>query len=229
MPMNGRVSGSRSAAAFESVLTKGVVSMTRVSILRNFIVVAFVVLPLGCGSQGGAVPDSVTLALPDGTTTTATLGEGVASLADSTWEFFVTGQVSPAPAEAIPFVVISFGPNGELTQFDQNTFAAEIFGDTIYFDGARHNTNQTGLSYTAGTYGAETSDATGFTFEGRLTAFAAGINAANATATASGTFDANDPDTMTGEFSFSVQVTITSIPGTDMDMAYTYTAHRVTE
>lgn len=202
--------------------------MMRVSILRYFIVLAFVVFPLGCGSQGGAIPGSVTLTLPDGTTTTVTLGAGVASLADSTWEFFVTGQLSLAPAQAIPFVVISFGPNGELTRFDQNTFSPEIFGDTIYFDGKRHNTNQAGLSYTAGTYGAETSDATGFSFEGRLTAFAAGINAANATATASGTFDANDPDTMTGEFSFSVRVTITSIPGANTDQAYTYIAHRVT-
>ncbi len=203
--------------------------MTRASILRNLTVVGLLFIPLGCGTQGGAIPDLVTVELPDGTTTTATLGAGVASLSDSTWEFYITGQIDLSPAQAVPFVVISFGPDGELTRFDGNTFSPEIFGETIYFDGNRHNTNQTGLSYTAATYGAETSDATGFTFEGRLTAFAAGLNAANATATASGTFDPNDPDTMTGEFSFSVRVTITSIPDANTDQAYTYIAYRVTD
>ena len=203
--------------------------MTRTSMLRTFVVVGLLVIPLGCGTQGGAIPDLVTLELPDGTTTTATLGAGVASLANSTWEFYITGQIDLSPAQAVPFVAISFGPEGELTQFDQNTFSPEIFGDTIYFDGKRHNTNQTGLAYSAATYGAETSDATGFTFVGRLAAFAAGLNAANATATASGTFDSNDPNTMTGEFSFSVRVTITSIPDANTDQAYTYVAYRVTE
>jgi len=200
------------------------------TIVRAFGLSAMFVFSLiGCAKPNGAVPDTVLVELPDGTTATATLGAGVASLADSTWEFYVTGQVNPAPAQATPFVVISFGPAGELTRFEHNTFASEIFGDTIYFDGQQHNTSQTGLSYTAGTYGAETSDATGFAFVGRLTAFAAGFNAANATATASGTFDANDPNTLTGEFSFSVVITIPSVPQTNTDAAFSYIAHRVVQ
>ncbi len=183
----------------------------------------------GCGNRNNAVPDRVTIELPDGTTTTVTLGAGVPSLADSTWEFFVTGQLESSSAQSLPFLVITFGPDGELTRFDGNTFSPEIFGDTIYFDGNNHNTNQQGLSYTAGTYGAETTDASGFSFVGRLTAFAAGFTAANATATATGTYDAHDPDTMTGEFTFSVRATVDFIPNANMDLGYSFIAHRVAE
>lgn len=183
---------------------------------------------VGCGKKSG-VPDSVTVELPDGTTTTVTLGAGVPSLADSTWEFFVTGSLDVPAGQSLPFLVITFGPGGELTRFDGNTFSPEIFGDTIYFDGETHNTNQQGFSYTAGTYGAETADATGFSFEGRLTAFAAGFTAANATITASGTFDAEDPDSMTGELTFSVRATVDFIPNANVDQGYAFIAQRVVE
>ena len=182
-----------------------------------------------CGNQRGAVPETATVNLPDGTTTTVTLGAGVPSLANSTWELYVTGELETPAAQSLPFLVITFGPDGELTRFDGNTISPEIFGDTIYFDGASHNTNQQALSYTAGTYGAETSDATGFSFVGKLTAFAAGFTVANATITATGTFDAYDPDTMTGEFTFSVRATVDFIPNANVDKAYGFIAHRVAE
>ena len=205
--------------------------MAKISSFRSFGVLAVMTIATaGCGSRGGSqIPDSVIVTLPDGTTTTATLGAGVPSLADSTWELFITGQTEVSAAQALPFLVVSFGPDGELTRFDGNTISPEIFGDTVLFDGERHNTSQPGLTYSAGTYGAESSDASGFSFVGRLTAFAAGFNAASATATATGTFKADDPDTMTGVFSISVRVTITSIPQADTDAAYTYIAHRVLE
>ena len=41
--------------------------------------VAFILLAAGCGAPGGALPESVTIELPDGTTTQATLGSGVAT------------------------------------------------------------------------------------------------------------------------------------------------------
>ncbi len=190
------------------------------------------VLLSGCGitpGGGGSIPNSVSVTLPDGTSTTATLGAGVASLANSSWEFYITGELSAAAGQSVPFVVINFGPKGELTRFDSSTIAPEIFGDTIHFDGKRHSTNQTGVSYSAGTYGAEAADASGFTFEGRIAAFVAGINAANATVTASGAFSADDPDEMSGEFAFSVRVTVASIPQGNVDQAYSFVAFRVTE
>jgi hypothetical protein len=194
----------------------------------KFIFCGLVLASAGCGNRN-AVPETVTVQLPDGTSTTATLGAGVPSLADSTWEFYVTGNLENPAAQSLPFLVITFGPEGELTRFDGNTFSPEIFGDTIYFDGENHATSQQGLSYTAGTYGAETADASGFSFVGRLTAFAAGFTAANATITATGTFDSEDPDTMTGELTFSVRATVDFIPNADMDAGYAFIAHRVTE
>ena len=180
--------------------------------------VAFTLAMAGCGA-GGSLPDSVEVQLPDGTTQTVTLGAGVPSLADSTWVFFEGG--------GLPFMTITFGPNGELTKFEDNTLASEIFGDTIYFDGETHQTNQPGLSYSAATYGAQTADAIGFAFEGRISAFAAGLKAAEATASATGTFDLDNPDRMTGVFSFTSQVTITSIPGANLDEEFEFVAERV--
>lgn len=187
------------------------------------------VVAAGCGNLNNAVPDTVTVQLPDGTSTDVVLGAGVPSLAASTWEFFVTGPLDNPSGQSLPFLVITFGPNGELTQFDGNTIAPEIFGDTIYFDGTNHPTNQQPISYTAGTYGAETSDASGFSFVGRLTAFAAGFTAANATITATGTFDPADPDTMTGDFTYSVRATSSLIPNGNFDDGYAFVAHRVAE
>jgi len=64
---------------------------------------------------------------------------------------------------------------------------------------------------------------------GRLTAFAAGFTAANATITTTGTFDAEDPETMTGELNFSVRATVDFIPNANMDEGYAFIARRVTE
>jgi hypothetical protein len=180
----------------------------------------------GCGSaQRSGLPETVTIELPDGTTVEAGQGTGAPSLANSRWEFFQ----SSSSAQGLAFVTIIFGPEGNLESFQNNTIAQEIFGDTIVFDGQRHSTTQQGLSYAAATFGAETADATGFAFEGRLTAFAAGIQAANGTATATASYDPNDPDTVVGTFTFSTRVTIASIPDANIDDEFAFVGHRVTE
>lgn len=179
---------------------------------------------VGCGG-GSSVPSAVTIELPDGTEVRATQGSGVITLADSQWDFFRTAST----AQGAAFVRIQFGSQGELTRFDNNTIASEIFGSTLIFDGARHNTTQQGLQYAAATFGAETSDSSGFAFQGLLTAFAAGLEAATATATASGTFDADDPDTMRGTFTFSSRVTLLDIPEGNIDDSFTFVGRRVTE
>ena len=195
--------------------------------LRNGIIFAasLSLSVMGCGSRSTGLPESVTLELPDGTTVEAEQGDGVPSLANSQWEFFR----SSSSAQSIAFVTINFGPDGNLESFEENTIAQEIFGDTIQFDGQRHNTAQKGLQYAAATFGAETADAGGFAFEGRLTAFAAGFEAARATATATATFDPDDPDTIEGTFTFSTRVTITSIPEGDMDDEFAFVGRRVTD
>lgn len=182
----------------------------------------FVLCLPGCGGQAG-LPDTVTIELPDGTTQEVTLGAGVPSLANSTWEF----ERAADTAQSTVFLTISFGPEGNLDRFEGNTIAPHIFGDTILFDGERHSTNQPGLSYAAATYGAETNDASGFAFEGILTAFAGGIQAANASASASGTFDPSDPDRMTGTFAITTEVTLTQIPGANVDDSFNFVANRV--
>lgn len=184
-------------------------------------VAAFVFCLSGCGGNG--LPETVTIELPDGTTQEVVLGAGVPSLANSTWDFY---QASGA-AQTTVFLTISFGPEGNLDRFDGNSIAPQIFGDTILFDGERHSTNQPGISYAAATYGAETNDATGFAFEGILTAFAGGIQAATASASASGTFDPADPDTMRGSFSITSEVTLAQIPGADVNETFNFEAHRV--
>jgi hypothetical protein len=178
---------------------------------------------IGCGGRGSGLPDEVTVELPDGTSQTVSLGAGVPSLANSTWEFFESLDAGQATA----FLVIAFGPEGTLERFDGNTIAPEVFGNVIVFDGERHATQQPGLSYAAATYGAETSDATGFAFQGRLTAFAAGFTAAQATAIASGTFDPADENLMRGTFSIHTEITITDIPGGNVDEAFNFVARRV--
>lgn len=181
----------------------------------------------GCGSGGGAgtLPSTITIDLPDGTSVEVEQGGGAASLANTTWQFFRVAS----SGQGLAFATISFGPEGNLERFDDNTFASEIFGDTILFDGAVHTTAQQGLSYSAATFGAETSDATGFTLEGRLSAFAAGIPAANATASATASFDGDDPDTVIGTFTFESHVTIASIPGGDVEDEFPFVGRRVIE
>lgn len=176
----------------------------------------------GCGAGRTNLPATVTVELPDGTTVEVEPGSGVASLADSRWEFYRTA----AAGQGLSFVTIVFGADGNLESFENSTIAAEIFGSSIRFDGARHDTSQKGLQYAASTYGAETSDGTGFAFEGRMTAFAAGIQAGTADLTATGTFDPDDADTMIGTFTFSTRVTLVSIPGADQDDEFSFIAHR---
>ena len=130
--------------------------------------------------------------------------------------------------QGAPFVRLRFGSNGELAAFENSTFAQEIFGSALLFDGVRHNTTQPGLQYVAATYGAETSDSTGFTFEGRLTAFAAGLEAANATASALGEFDPDDPNLMRGLFEFSSRVTLLDYPEGNQDVQFSFLGRRVT-
>lgn len=205
------------------------------SILRtaNFVVLPVIasLLTLGC-SGGTGLPETITVELPDGSEVQTTMGSGVISFADSSWQFFRTAGNN---AQGLPFVTVRFGSNGELAAFENNTLASEIFGSEILFDGQRHNTTQQGLQYAAATYGAETSDAHGFTFEGRLTAFVAVLGqAANATATASGEFDGDDINTVRGTFEFESHVTLNAfdlVPEEyiDMEEVFDFIGHRVIE
>ena len=184
----------------------------RDSVLPTIVVVTLVfalLLPAGCGSRGSGLPSAVTVTLPDGTEERVTMGSGVISLADTQWDLYAVA----ANAQATPFVRVRFNSNGTLRSFDNNNIAREVFGSRILFDGRSHSTNQFGLDYTAATYGAETSDASGFAFTAKLTAFAAGfIEAANVTATATATFDPDDPSIIEGTFDYSIRVKISSIP-----------------
>jgi len=179
----------------------------------------------GCGGANNGLSRTRTVELPDGTSVQTTLGSGVISFADSTWEFLQTGPAG----QNVPFMTIRFGPDGELEAFENNTLASDIFGSTILFDGSRHPTSIQGVTYAAATYGAETADSTGFAFEGQLTGFLGGLTAASATATASGTFDGQDIDTVRGTFSFTSRMTLVSIPGGDLDLEFNFIGRRVTE
>lgn len=166
------------------------------------IVATFAIVPSlgGCGAAA-TVPDELEITLPDGTTTNATLGSGVISLANSEWVVtrnFATGQ-------GVPFVRFVFNENGGITEFRDNSIAPEIFGDTLFFDGARHETNQPGISYEAGVFGAGTEDGTGVTFVVRVAAFAVGLQVASAEASVVATIV--DDSTMSGTLSFSIEIT----------------------
>lgn len=195
--------------------------------LRSVLTVAFFIAVLaGCGSNRPDVPGAVMVDLPDGTTVRATLGSGVISLASTEWDLYAT---SPT-AQAVPFVRLRFNSNGSLRSFVDNTFAREIFGATILFDGKRHPTRQFGLEYSAGTFGAETSDAQGFAFEGRLAAFAGGlVEAATATASATGTFDPDDPNIIRGVLAYSIRVKIGGIPTPPAQEPINFVGYLVTD
>lgn len=194
--------------------------------LSRIVVPVFVVLAVvGCGGRS-KLPATVIVELPDGTTVEVDQGAGIASLENSAWQFFQTS----GSAQGMAFLTVSFGEGGTLDRFENNTIAPEIFGSTIYFDGERHDTSQAGISYAASTYGAETADGTGFAFEGKMTAFMAGIQAGFANLDAAGTFDPDDPDTMTGIFSFMTEITLPiDIPGAEVDDEFSFIAHRVVE
>ena len=184
----------------------------------------FAFMLAGC-SQSGTLPSTVLVDLPDGTSVEVEEGAGVASLADTTWRFFR----STGAAQGLPFLTISFGPEGNLEGFADNTIAPQIFGSEILFDGEKHETAMSGVSYAASTYGAETVDGSGFAFAGRMTAWYGPIVVGDATATATGTFDPDDPNTMTGTFAFTTELTFFEIPEAELDEEFFFVAHKVVE
>lgn len=200
---------------------------------RNFrfglAVVLFAVALLaltGCFSRGNSLPSTIIVELPDGTTVVVEQGDGVPSLADSSWDFFRTA----GEAQGISFVTIVFGPEGVLEAFENNTIASQIFGSTILFDGERHETSEAGFEYAATTFGAGTADGTGFSFESRFTAFYAGFKVGEGEASATGTFDPDDPDVLTGTFHYATEVTLPfPIEGGDQEDEFPFIARRVVE
>ena len=185
----------------------------------------------GCGG-GDSLPDTVTINLPDGSEVETTLGSGVISLADSRWQLT---RGPGASAQGLAFVVVRFGPNGELAAFENNTLASDIFGSELIFDGETHETTQAGLTYAAATYGAETIDSQGFAFEGLLSAYVPIVGeVAVATASASGEFDGEDIDTIRGTFEFVSDVTnnvfdLVPEPYLHMEESFTFTGTRIIE
>jgi hypothetical protein len=177
----------------------------------------------GCG--GSSLPSTVIVDLPDGTSVEVEEGAGVASLTNTSWRFFR----STGAAQGLPFLTISFGPEGNLAGFSNNTIAPEVFGPEILFDGEQHATAMDGVTYAASTYGAETVDGSGFAFAGRMTAWFGPIVAGEATATATGTFDPDDPNTMTGTFAYTTEINFVEIPGAEMDEEFFFIAHKVIE
>lgn len=183
------------------------------------------VLMIGCGGSRNGLPNTVTVTLPDGSMTDATLGAGVIALADTTWDFFRAAS----NAQGAAFVRVKFGPEGQLDRFENSTIASQIFGETLIFDGERHNTTQSGLTYAAATYGAESTDSSGFAFAGRVTAFAVGLTAATADASAVAEFDADDPNTVRGVFTFSSQTTLIDIPEANQEDEFNFVGRRVVD
>lgn len=194
-------------------------------LIRNLSVATLaVVMTMMIGCTGAStLPTSLTIELPDGTTVEATAGDGVATLANSTWDFFQT----TATGQTLPFITISFGEMGNLLAFENSTVAQDIIGTSLRFDGVRREAKMAGLSYEAATFGAETADSTGFTFVGQVALFAIGLKAGDATATAQGTFDPNDPDVMTGTFEFTTVITLLDIPEANTTDMFNFRATRM--
>ena len=202
------------------MMSSRVLGMAKLSVVPALMIFALG----GCGSRS-TLPSTVVVDLPDGTTAEVEQGAGVTSLADTTWRFLrATGT-----AQGLPFLTISFGPEGNLEAFSDNTIASQVFGSEILFDGQQHSTSVSGVTYAASTYGAETVDGSGFTFAGRMTAWAGPIVVGQATATATGTFNPDDPNTMTGTFAFTTDINFVSIPEAEMDEEFSFVAHLVVE
>lgn len=178
----------------------------------------------GCGSAGGSLPQAVTVTLPDGTQVEVTEGAGAPSLANSKWQFFRVA----ANGQSSAFATIIFGPTGNLQKFENNKLAENLFGDEVVFDSTRRATKQAGLTYSAATYGAETTDSTGFTFEGRFTAYFSGLAAGQAQASASANYDEDDPNTVNGVFHFVTRTTLPiEIPGANQEDTFPFVGQRV--
>ncbi len=176
----------------------------------------------GCGG-GSNLPNEVTVTLPDGTEVAVEEGAGAKSLSNTQWTFFR----SAGNAQGAAFATIVFGENGNLERFEENKLAENIFGDEVVFDGTRRATKQAGLSYAAATYGAETSDASGFSFEGRFTAYFAGIAAGEAEASATGVYDESDPNIVRGTFHFVTRTTLVDIPGGNSEDTFDFVGERL--
>lgn len=190
------------------------------------------VLLAGCTGPNNGLPDAVTVLLPDGTEVQSTLGSGVITLANSQWDFLRVA----ANGQSVPFVRVQFGPAGELSAFVNSTIGQEIFGDTVIFDAQLHPTSQPPLEYAAATYGAETSDSSGFTFTGQITATVPVVGeVAAATATATAEFDPDDPNIVRGTFTFSVvfadvvSLLPFPIPEGGLDDEFSFEGRRVVE
>lgn len=157
-----------------------------------------------CGAGSNSLPSQIDVDLPDGTTVTANKGDGVVSLTNSSWTVF--RRTSDGAAQGASLLTLTFDGNGALQKFENSTIASDIFGPTLFFDSQVHNTTQQGLTYTAATFGAATTDGVSFAFEARMVAFFAGLRAANGSASASGSFV--DDDTIHGDFAYKTQVTL---------------------
>ncbi len=194
--------------------------------LIAIVVFTFIALS-GCSSRGSTLPSTVIVELSDGTSVEAEAGSGAASLADSVWEF--------RNAAGAAFVTIRFGPNGNVEAFENNTIAQEFLGSTVVFDGQRHDTDVQLLEYAAATYGAQTADEMGFSFQGQMAVFAPILGkVAWGQADSIGERDPDDPNIMTGDFSFSFTVSPNlpvpvPISEDDLSGAFPFTAHRVVE
>ncbi len=155
----------------------------------------------GCGIGGAALPEGVSVRLPDDSTAQAALGVGPQSLANSSWEFF-------RAADDRLITRVRFNADGGVEElFDNRAVAAEVFGAQILCDGKSHATQTEGLTYSAGSYGAE--NASGFSFQMRAVAKYTGIEVGTGTATISGSHDGQRMD---GTFGF--KTTLTSIAAT---------------
>lgn len=191
---------------------------------------AILVVLAGCAGTSPGLPETLTVTLPDGTEVNVVQGAGAPSLKNSAWKFFRAGE----NAQGAQFLTLRFGPNGELTRFEDNTIAEEILGSTVIFDGEKHNTGIPNIEYAGATFGAETADATGFSFEALLNVFAPIVGeVASGNANATGTFDRNDADRMTGTFSFDFTLSslATSVLGDnisedDLSGNFNFTAER---
>ena len=180
----------------------------------------------GCGA--GGLPATNTVTLPDGTTQNVTLGSGVISLANTEWQFFRTASNAAGAA----FVKVQFGAEGNLEAFADNTIASYLFGSTVLFDGQKHDTSQASISYAAATYGAETSDATGFAFVTEMVAYAGPLSVATMTATATAEYDPDDPNVVYGEFEYTAELSslaesFVDIPAESLSDSFTFMGQKV--
>lgn len=172
----------------------------------------------GCGATANPLPKEVSVVLPDGTTTDAVIGSGPQSLANKQLSL---RRTLPS-GQGFQFIRIVFNDQGGVSEFADNTIAPEIFGTSIILDGKGHSTQQAGLSYSGGVYGAETNDGSGIAFEARIKGFAAGLQAASATASATATWE--DDGTLVGTFSYSTRVTLVDIPNANQDATFSFAA-----